>query len=40
MSLSDGRTKEGEVLTLHQLAEYMQSLGVDVAYNLDGGGSQ
>ncbi len=37
--VSDGRTEESEGLTLYQLAEYMQNLGVDAAYNLDGGGS-
>ncbi len=37
--VSDGRTDENEGLTLTELAEYMQSLGVDTAYNLDGGGS-
>ena len=37
--VSDGRTSESEGLTLYQLAEFMQSLGVESAYNLDGGGS-
>ncbi len=37
--VSDGRTSESEGLTLYQLAEFMQSLGVKTAYNLDGGGS-
>lgn len=37
--VSDGRTDESEGLTLYQLAEFMQSLGADTAYNLDGGGS-
>lgn len=37
--VSDGRTEASEGLTLYQLAEFMQSLGVDVGYNLDGGGS-
>ncbi len=37
--VSDGRTNESEGLTLYQLAEFMQSLGADIAYNLDGGGS-
>lgn len=36
---SDGRTKESTGLSLRQLAELMQSLGAQVAYNLDGGGS-
>lgn len=37
--VSDGRTKSSEGLTLLQLAEFMQSLGVTIGYNLDGGGS-
>ena len=37
--VSDGRTRQSEGLTLLQLAEFMQSLGVTTAYNLDGGGS-
>jgi len=37
--VSDGRTDESEGLSLYQLAEFMQSLGADIAYNLDGGGS-
>lgn len=37
--VSDGRTSESEGLSLYQLAEFMQSLGVETAYNLDGGGS-
>ncbi len=37
--VSDGRTDESEGLTLYQLAEFMESLGVTEAYNLDGGGS-
>jgi len=37
--VSDGRTDESEGLTLYQLAEFVQSLGADIAYNLDGGGS-
>lgn len=37
--VSDGRTKESTGLSLRQLAELMQSLGAQVAYNLDGGGS-
>lgn len=36
---SDGRTKESTGLSLRQLAELMQSLGAQIAYNLDGGGS-
>ncbi|MBQ1284842.1 MAG: phosphodiester glycosidase family protein, partial [Lachnospiraceae bacterium] len=34
-----GRTSESEGLSLYELAEFMQSLGVTTAYNLDGGGS-
>ena len=37
--VSDGRTDESAGLTLYELAEFMQSLGVQTAYNLDGGGS-
>lgn len=37
--VSDGRTGESEGLSLYELAEFMQSLGVTTAYNLDGGGS-
>lgn len=37
--VSDGRTKESEGLTLLELAEFMQALGAQTAYNLDGGGS-
>ena len=37
--VSDGRTRQSDGLTLLQLAEFMQSLGVTTAYNLDGGGS-
>ena len=37
--VSDGRTEESEGLTLYELATFMQSLGVQTAYNLDGGGS-
>ena len=37
--VSDGRTSDSEGLSLHQLAQFMQSLGCDIAYNLDGGGS-
>jgi len=37
--VSDGRTDESEGLSLFQLAEFMKTLGVDTAYNLDGGGS-
>lgn len=37
--MSDGRTKESTGLSLRQLAALMQSLGAQIAYNLDGGGS-
>lgn len=37
--VSDGRTNESKGLSLYQLAEFMQSLGTEIAYNLDGGGS-
>lgn len=35
----DGRTEESRGLTIHELARFMESLGVTTAYNLDGGGS-
>ena len=37
--VSDGRTSASEGLSLKELAEFMQSLGVETAYNMDGGGS-
>ena len=38
--VSDGRTSESEGLSLYELAQFMeQQLGVECAYNLDGGGS-
>ena len=37
--VSDGRTSESEGLSLLELAEFLQRLGVKTAYNLDGGGS-
>ncbi len=37
--VSDGRTDYSEGVSLYQLAEFMQTLGVKNAYNLDGGGS-
>ena len=37
--VSDGRTDESEGLSLLELAQFMQSLGAETAYNLDGGGS-
>ncbi len=37
--VSDGRTDESEGLSLYELATFMEELGVETAYNLDGGGS-
>ena len=37
--VSDGRTSASEGLSLSELAAFMKSLGVQTAYNLDGGGS-
>lgn len=37
--VADGRTSESEGLSLYELAEFMETLGVTTAYNLDGGGS-
>ena len=37
--VSDGRTGESEGLSLRELAQVMQELGAQSAYNLDGGGS-
>lgn len=37
--VSDGRTTESAGLSLYELAEFMQALGVNTGYNLDGGGS-
>lgn len=37
--VSDGRTSESKGLSLYQLATFMQNIGVNTAYNLDGGGS-
>ena len=37
--VSDGRTSDSQGLSLYELAEFMQSLGVTTAYNLDGGSS-
>ena len=39
MVVSDGRTSSSEGLSLYQLAEFLQDLGAQTAYNLDGGGS-
>ena len=37
--VADGRTSDNEGLSLYELAEFMESLGVQTAYNLDGVGS-
>ena len=37
--VSDGRTSESKGLSLYELAQFMESLGCETAYNLDGGGS-
>lgn len=37
--VADGRTSQSTGLSLYEMAEFMQSLGVTDAYNLDGGGS-
>lgn len=37
--VADGRTSESEGLTLKEMADFMKELGVENAYNLDGGGS-
>ena len=37
--VADGRTSESAGLSLYELATFLQSLGVETAYNLDGGGS-
>ncbi|MBQ3409145.1 MAG: phosphodiester glycosidase family protein [Clostridia bacterium] len=37
--VSDGRTNESKGLSLYELAGFMKNLGVETAYNLDGGGS-
>lgn len=37
--VSDGRTSDSDGLSLCELAWFMQSLGAQTAYNLDGGGS-
>ena len=37
--VSDGRTSGSTGLTLYELATFMKSLGCEMAYNLDGGGS-
>ena len=37
--VSDGRTSESEGLSLYELASFLKTLNVKIAYNLDGGGS-
>ncbi|MBO4399691.1 MAG: phosphodiester glycosidase family protein [Lachnospiraceae bacterium] len=37
--VADGRTGENDGLSLYELAQFLQTLGVKTAYNLDGGGS-
>lgn len=37
--VSDGRSDESEGLSLYELGQFLQQLGVQTAYNLDGGGS-
>ena len=37
--VSDGRTSQSAGLSLYELAQLIQSLGTQTAYNLDGGGS-
>lgn len=37
--VADGRTAESEGLSLYELAHFMEQLGAETAYNLDGGGS-
>jgi len=37
--VADGRTSASAGLSLYQLADFLKSLGVQTAYNLDGGGS-
>lgn len=37
--VADGRTEESSGVSLYELAEFMQKLDVQTAYNLDGGGS-
>ena len=37
--VADGRTRQSAGMSLYELAEFLQGLGVDTAYNLDGGGS-
>ena len=35
----DGRTEKSKGLSIRELAEFMRTLGIECAYNLDGGGS-
>ena len=37
--VADGRTEVSDGLTIPELAEVMDYLGAETAYNLDGGGS-
>lgn len=37
--VADGRTDESDGLSLYELATFLQSIGCETAYNLDGGGS-
>ena len=37
--VSDGRTSQSAGLSLYEMAQLMQLLGAQTAYNLDGGGS-
>jgi exopolysaccharide biosynthesis protein len=37
--VADGRTGDSDGLSLYELAAFLQSIGVEIAYNLDGGGS-
>jgi len=37
--VADGRTSASTGLSLYEMAEFLQTLGVKTAYNLDGGGS-
>lgn len=39
MVVSDGRTSASEGLSVYELAAFLQGLGAETAYNLDGGGS-
>ena len=37
--VSDGRTEDSQGLSLYELASFLEGLGAQTAYNLDGGGS-